>query len=312
MPPLLLGGILLALAQPGALAPSEFAAQMDRLATTISSTDASSASSLSSTIPTSERVASGADSYDVPLGWVRDGLKTADTDRARWPRVRQELVTQLRVLGREADALDRTPRLGLPARDTLASVLSQASFRRLRKASWQAALRQRIEEWLADLWQRSLGRRLGQRRLAEIAAWGASGAAILVLLVWLARLARRQRIEQPVTVGSIHAATPGRVLGLEAASLLRAGRLREGARAAYRAGVRRLEQEGAFRADAAKTPREYVHLLPRSHRRRAPLSALTSAFERIWYGDRPPAADESTQLLAILQELECLPSDRAK
>ncbi len=312
MTSLLLGGILFALAQSRPLTPAEFAAHMDGLATSISSTEAASAASLAIAVPVSERVASGADSYDVPLGWVRDGLNTADTDRGKWPAVRQELVTQLHVLAREADALGRTPRLDGPARDTLASVLSQASFRRLRKASWQAALRQRIAEWLADIWERSLGRRVGQRNLAQIAAWAASGAAILVLFVWLARLARRHRTEQPLTVGPINVAAPGHVLGLEAAALLRAGRLREGARAAYRAGVRRLEEEGAFRADAARTPREYVHLLPLSHRRRAPLSALTSAFERIWYGDRVPAPDEGTRLLAILQELECLPSDRAK
>ena len=116
-----------------------------------------------------------------------------------------------------------------------------------------------------------------------------------------------------MTVGPLHGhRAPGHVLGLEAAALIRAGRIRDGARVAYRAGVHRLEEEGALRVDEARTPREYVRLLPRVHRRHATLSALTTTFERIWYGSRAAAPDEGDKILALLQDLGCLHADRAK
>ena len=105
---------------------------------------------------------------------------------------------------------------------------------------------------------------------------------------------------------------PGRALGLEAASLIRAGQIREGARVAYRAAVSRLDEEGALHIDEARTPREYLRLLPPVHRRHAALSALTTTFERIWYGSRAAAPDEGDKILALLQDLGCLHFDRAK
>jgi hypothetical protein len=46
------------------------------------------------------------------------------------------------------------------------------------------------------------------------------------------------------------------VLGAQAAQLIRAGRIREGARIAYQAGVSRLIEEGCC---AATTPRRHVN-----------------------------------------------------
>ena len=205
-------------------------------------------------------------------------------------------------------------RRGTPAdepRRVLREVLSDRRFRSARQASWQGALMQRVRKWLlklAELAQPVLGR----RSLAQVVAWAASIAAVAVLLVWLARYAFRRRAETPLTVAATsEPALPGHVLAAQAAALIRAGRLREGARAAYAAAVRRLEEEGAIRPDAARTPRETLHVLTPSHRVAAPMAALTSAFERLWYGGRAAAEDEGPRLLSLLRELKCLPFDRA-
>lgn len=196
------------------------------------------------------------------------------------------------------------------ARRVLRDVLSDRRFRRAAQASWQTALMRRVRNWLlklADLAQPALGR----RNLAQLFAWTASMGAVAVLLVWLARFAFRRRVEALSVATSGQPPAPGHVLAAQAAELIRAGRLRDGARVAYAAALRRLEEQGAIRPDPARTPRETLRVLTPSHRGAAPMAALTSAFERIWYGGRAAAGDEGPRLLGLLRELECLPSDRA-
>jgi uncharacterized protein (DUF1778 family) len=222
-------------------------------------------------------------------------------------------VTQRDAIRKEALAAsavaepDRTA-----ARAALHAVLSQPAFAQARATSWQDDLRRRVEAWLADLWDRTLGRRVGHRTAVGILAWGAPIAAVLVLLAWLTRLTVRRRLEGPLAIGVVQPPrASGRELGLRAAALIRAGQTRDAARVAYRAALQRLEEDGAFRLDDARTPREYLRLLPAPHRRRTGLSALTAAFERLWYGSRAPSRDDGATILALLQDLECLPRDHA-
>ena len=319
---LALGGLLLLLQMPAGTLPHggsprvtvpQFVDQVDGLAAAIEVSDASAAARLLRSVPASEEVrAAGGEAYEVKLDWLRAAVP-ATTDPRAWTQRRGDLVLRLRAMAREAQVLAPAPRQDADARDVLSAVLAQKRFQHARASSWQADLKRRIGRWLADLWAKMFGRSAGQETIARLVAWTASLAAIAVLLVWLARLSKRRREDRPTSMGPLHGhRAPGHVLGLEAAALIRAGRIRDGARVAYRAGVHRLEEEGVLRVDEARTPREYVRLLPRVHRRHATLSALTTAFERIWYGSRAAAPDEGDRILALLQDLGCLHADRAK
>jgi hypothetical protein len=258
-----------------------------------------------------DRVSADAQTYDVDLTWLRRGLEEASSAGVAWPHQRQRLADRLSVIAREARAADDATRRAGAARASLASVLAQRSFAPVRGTSWQRTLRQRIRDWLADLAVRAVGRAIGARQVGMVLAWSASMAAIAVLLVWLARIVARQRMERPIGVGPVgHVATPGHVLGMQAAELIRAGHIRDGARLAYRAALHRLAEEGALDLDAARTPRENLRRLAPSHRRAAPLTAMTAAFERIWYGSRQTDEGEGVRLLRLLGDMECLPSDR--
>jgi hypothetical protein len=322
---LALGGLLVLLQLPAGavqqrpgdsprLTVPQFVGQLERLASAIEASDASAASRLLRSVPASDEVlAAGGETYEVKLDWLRAAAPAASVDPRVWTARRGDLVLRLRAMAREAEALAPAPRQDTGARDILTSVLAQKRFARARASSWQAELQRRVGRWLTDLWAKTLGRTAGQRTIAQVVAWMASLAAIVVLVVWLVRLSKRRRDDQPMSVGPLHGhRAPGQVLGLEAAALIRAGQIRDGARVAYRAGVHRLEEEGALRVDEARTPREYVRLLPRVHRRHATLSALTTTFERIWYGSRAAAPDEGDRILALLQDLGCLHADRAK
>ena len=294
------------------LTAPQFVAQIEGLASAIEAADARAAARLAPSIPASEQVVAGADTYEVRLDWLRSAMRVPDADPKAWAFRRDDLVARLRAMAREAGAAGE-PRVGADARHALTAVLAQKSFQRMRARSWQADLQRRIARWVADLLDRTFGRRVAQRNVALFVTWAASIAAVLVLVVWLVRMSSRRQEDRPMTVGPLQVfRQPGHLLGLEAATLIRAGRVREGARVAYRAAVNRLEEEGALRVDEARTPREYLRLLPLMHRRHATLSALTITFERIWYGSRAAAPDEGDKILALLQDLGCLHFDRAK
>ena len=199
------------------------------------------------------------------------------------------------------------------AHDILNAILAEPSFKRARVDSWQSVLQRRLRDWFADVWDRTIGARIGRRRAAELLAWAVAAGALVVLLVWLIRLTSRQRAERPVSMGTIGIPRlPGHVLGAQAAELIRAGHIREGARIAYQAGLSRMIEEGAVRANDTQTPRESLRQLPRGHRRRQTFGSLTALFERAWYGSRPPDAATGQTILTLLEDLQCLYFDRAR
>src|SRR5262249_24508049 len=136
--------------------------------------------------------------------------------------------------------------------------------------------------------------------------------ALLIVGSWLFQLGLRRRRETPFAIGQIDAPREaGRDLAIQARALLDAGRIREATRVAYRAAVYRLEEDGLFRVDETRTPREYLRLVPSADRRRVALAGLTSTFERLWYGARQPSSDDGARVLSLLRELKCLPADPA-
>src|SRR4051812_22948578 len=196
---------------------------MDALASSIDRLSAGEAAALAASIPVTETITSGADTVDVHLDWIRTELPSAATSN-QWPARRAALAARLRAMRREA----ATPSAGTRpagADEALHRVIAARGFRNARTATWQAGLLRRMKEWVADLWLRTLGRRVGQRTIAVVLAWAASIAAIAVLLIWLTRLAVRRRAEQPLDLGAVTARrAAARELALEATALARAGR----------------------------------------------------------------------------------------
>ena len=226
-----------------------------------------------------------------------------DADRA---------AAHARAAAREAELASQPAALPPNAHAVLDGILAEPSFQRARVESWQTAMQRRLREWFTDLWERTIGPRIGRRRAAELLAWTVATGALVVLIVWLVRLNSRRRLERPVSMGTIDIPRlPGHVLGAQAAALIRDGRIREGARIAYQAGVSRLIEEGVLRGNETQTPRESLRQVPRGHRRQPPFGALTTRFERVWYGSRPPDAAAGETLLTLLKDLQCLSFDRA-
>jgi hypothetical protein len=93
----------------------------------------------------------------------------------------------------------------------------------------------------------------------------------------------------------------------DAQAMAAKGEWRDAIHFVYWASIARLESNVASRrpwpADRARTPREYLGLLPAADPRKPTLTALTRSFERTWYGGREA---ESADFNAALEQAETL------
>ena len=71
----------------------------------------------------------------------------------------------------------------------------------------------------------------------------------------------------------------------------------------YWAAIARLESRRLWPADRARTPREYLELLPAADSRRLKLTTLTRSFERTWYGGRDASPSDFNAALKLAAEL---------
>jgi hypothetical protein len=86
------------------------------------------------------------------------------------------------------------------------------------------------------------------------------------------------------------------------------GDWREAVRLAYWCAVSFLEDQGAWRPDRARTPREYLRLLPASSDHRPGLTELTRTFELVWYGAEEADSRRFAEALAHLERMGCRPA----
>jgi hypothetical protein len=95
----------------------------------------------------------------------------------------------------------------------------------------------------------------------------------------------------------------------KARAALRDGDAREAIRCGYHAVLFRLEEQGVWRVDESRTPREYLSLLKAQDARHAALVDLTREFEQVWYAARPA---DGRGLLERLEVFGChAPSEPA-
>jgi hypothetical protein len=197
-------------------------------------------------------------------------------------------------------------------RETLTRVLAQPEFQRGPAALWAEDLRRRITRWIVDLFER-MGMRSGTGGFVATAlAWSVGIAALCALAWWL--VGRLVGTSRPGGFGFDPAPSQRRSSRWWARAAVDAhtsGDTRQAARCAFRSAVARLEEDGVWRTDDSRTPREYLRLVAPSHRHRPILLDIVTRFELAWYGAARPSPDDGRLLLARLKELGCLAPDQA-
>ena len=191
-------------------------------------------------------------------------------------------------------------------RQTLNTILADRAY----KGVSEMSARERFIEWLDNELNKILASLI---RFGIRSPWIGWTVRILLLLgigvglVWtLIRIERNARVKLIPDVAPATGAPSAREWQLwlkDAQAMAAKGQWREAIHFLYWASIARLEARRLWPADRARTPREYLGLLPGADPRKPSLTALTSSFERTWYGGRSAASADFNRALELAAEL---------
>lgn len=277
-----------------------YISELEHTAAAIRGADSREAAALS--VPEAWTVSVDGQSIRVDTRWIHQELAAGGAQS--WPSVRARVASRLDAMRLEA-VEQRTEIRGDPQM-ALAEILARREFQRAQGSTWLEQLRQRISGWLEQVLSRIVGSTLGSRAVAAVFAWIASAVALLALALWLASVTTRRSRATVLELDPAARRAAAREWALRAVAAARSGDLREAVRCGYHAAVQRLDEQGVWTIDDARTPREYMRLLTGDDPRRAALGDLTSRFEQVWYGCRTATGDDARHVAAHLERLGCL------
>jgi hypothetical protein len=300
---LLVAASCLSFADSADVTPAQYGAELDRILAATDQLDKPGVNipQLVTSLPTAWHIHGDKGTFDVSTGWLRDELGSLERryDPESVSKIRARLTAQKGDLeAYEGDAHDISRQ-----RATLSEVLSRPEFRDTHGPTWIDRLKQRLIELILRL----LGRAITSSTVSEVGRYLVYGLMILAFLAvayWVYRTIRATTKVETILPESLPiAAREWTVWLADARDAGRRGNWREAIHLAYWAGISFLESQGAWRPDAARTPREYLRLISAANERRPILSALTRKFELVWYAGH--AADEHA-FAETLEELEKL------
>lgn len=247
----------------------------------------------------------------VDMGWLETELAATTARPEQWARSQSRIGRRLAAMSAEAAATE-TPATQPPG-TALAEVLSRREFQQSTSSRWLKNQQNRVSQWILQMLDRLTGSAIGSRRLAIVFAWTTSLLALSAFAFWLAlTLTRRTSAAALGLDVTPLPRTAAREWALRAMAAVRAGDVREAVRFAYRAALSRLDEQGTWRVDESRTPREYLGLLPSDDPRHPVVSELTRQFEQICYGRRTVTGEDARLVADHLERLGCLhATDRA-
>lgn len=249
--------------------------------------------------------------FEVPAGWLGSALDQVTAHPKLAADTSRQITTHLTSMLQDAQDLARSSDgASTQARARLNDILRRREFRAVHASDQDDSFWDQISDWLWDLLVKLFSRVGGHPRVTKVLLWTVVVALGLAFLAWLiyslahlslATLLTRKR-PLPVPAAEPVGSWQEWVRKAQAAASRRD--YRDAVRMIYGAAVRRIEAAGIWQVDPARTHREYLRLLPAASAQHPPLAAITTCFERVWYGrSQACAADYET----VMTELELLP-----
>jgi len=289
------------------LSLAEYRVELDRLSSEIAilKQHPEKAFGVRSRLPEMFRVQHDGTSWEVDNGPLRDALQqvVGAKEDARAAMI-DRMQERIRWLKQQTEEFSRPA--SPQARTRLDEIFTRFEFRGVRGPSlwemWRDEVLSTLDRWLSKIF-RSAPR---VEQAGQVFVWLMIAAVASGLGVYLYRVSRTIRPEAQRDVLQFSpSAKHWRKWLAEAREAADHGRFREAIHSAYWSGVSYLEATGAWVPDRARTPREYLRLLPASSTSRAGLNSLTRSLELVWYGDRVAASEDFAQVLGDLKSLGC-------
>ncbi len=288
------------------LTMTQYIGQLDAVASAIEESDGngvSRASILVDQLPAVWRVEGPTRTFEIPLAPLRVELREWTTNHGA--SVRRRLQDHVQMLRSEAAAFDQRPPDRTAQRALIADILSRPDFQNIHGPTWLDRLRQRllltVVRWLGQAVPSSIIPTIG-----SIVVYVLIGVAVLVGGRWARRFFTRRVAVDTDVPGGLTASSQEWTQWLTSAQAAAArGDWRDAVHRTYWCAVSFLEAGGAWRPDPARTPREYLRLLPSSTERGAMLAALTQRFELVWYGTAHADAQAYAESIENLKDIGC-------
>jgi len=283
----------------------EYLAQLDRLSTLANRAvdDKSAANTALEELRPDWTVTSEGQSFKINTGWLTDQFEKLK-DKSTVP-VRDEIRQRLGVMRANAAAFQNPPADAAAARQKLTEILSRNEFHQVHGASWLDRLKFRVAMWI----YRTLSKMFGASSaptVGKVFVWALVGIAVLALAYFIFRTIRQNaRLETIMPEVLPVSSKQWRIWMKEAREAAARGEWRDAVHLGYWAGISFLEASGMWRPDQARTPREYMRLLPSGSQHRNPLQSLTRRLEVTWYGNQAAGAETFSETMANLEELGC-------
>ncbi|MDR1728880.1 MAG: DUF4129 domain-containing protein [Acidobacteriota bacterium] len=282
----------------------EYAAELERVSALAAdgSAGARECAALARALPGEWTVRAGGRRYTVGCAWLKSALPGVPGS----PEARRDVRRHIAALQEDARALAAPSQDFAPARRELSRILARREFRAVRGPSAWDRFRQKVLMFVVRLLEKAFG---GSHfaDLNKAFVWCLVAVAVAALASWICRIMKRsspldappQGEDGPVS------ALPWREWLRRAHEAAAAGGWREAVRLAYWGGISFLEAGGAWPPDKARTPREYLRLMPAGGGEGKPLAELTREFESVWYGRAQAGPESFAESLRHLEVMGC-------
>jgi len=225
------------------------------------------------------------------------------------PALKRTILSQLgdriKAMRNESDGFERAREGDPAARERLNQILSGSEFDRVRGPTELELLQERINAWIQKKLDKLFPTPPDLDQLGQIFVWIVIAIACSILAVWLYRQSR-ERLDRPREVMPfVPSARSWRSWLVEAHERAAQGEWRDAIRLGFWAAVSRLESEGVWRPDKARTPREYLNAIPATNATKPSFAAATRTFETAWYGGRPASAGDFDRFVNEIEKLGC-------
>jgi hypothetical protein len=268
----------------------------------LSARDSTAIASLAQQLPAQWQVVADGREFPVASYALRGALN--DYRNQYTPANRDAVIAQLDLLLRDAQAM-LAPKANFSAeRSRLADILARREFHNAIGESWWDRVKRSVQSWLLRLLQR-LVESTAYPAIGQFLVWALLVAALAVAAFWIVRTYRTSNIYTQFSGPEAVSNKPWRDWESEAQAAAREGRWRDAVHLLYWAGISFLESQGLWRPDRARTPREYLRLLPAGAAHRVPLQQLTRSFETVWYGRDEATAQTFASASALLEQMGC-------
>lgn len=267
------------------------------------SEESQGAAHLVPTLPAAWHVEVDGRKYEIPTSSIRRDLGAWQAKPTTASL--QLILRHLETLRYQAVAYQDTVPDVASQRSLLNNILARGEFKNVRGESWLDRLKQRFYDFLFRL----LGKLVSSSSIpmiGDILVYGLIVIAVLAVAYWMYRSLRDgTRLETIMPVNVPVSAKEWPIWMAEARAAGARGEWRDAIHLAYWGGISYLEAQGSWRPDRARTPREYLRLLPANSEHQPALRALTMRLEGVWYGMQAAGADGFEKTLAELERLGC-------